>query len=242
MKLEENYNGIFKSIITSPPYYRCRKYGDHIREIGRESTIQEYLDQLTLVFKMCLNYLSDDGTLWIVINDIRKNGAKQNIPHRLAMQLQDNGYNYIDDIVWYKRNHLANGSKSNFAQAYEHILLFSKSMTSSVYNVIKSMERYAGIFEVATKAHYGQEHYAIFPEELISIILNFATREGDYVLDPFAGRGTTGLVCAKAGRSFMGIELYEHHIKSAKHNLDKAAIEYNNTLDKYSKFLVVEKY
>ena len=37
------------------------------------------------------------------------------------------------------------------------------------------------VWEIATKAHYGNEHFAIFPEELIIRIINFATEKGDWV-------------------------------------------------------------
>ena len=63
----------------------------------------------------------------------------------------------------------------------------------------------SNVWEVATKAHYGNEHFAIFPEELVDMIVRFATEKGDYVLDPFAGRGTTGIVAASLGRRFVGI-------------------------------------
>jgi DNA modification methylase len=59
----------------------------------------------------------------------------------------------------------------------------------------------SNIWEIATRAHYGNEHFAIFPEELVDIIVRFATEKGDSVLDPFAGRGTTGIVAASAANS-----------------------------------------
>jgi DNA modification methylase len=75
---------------------------------------------------------------------------------------------------------------------------------------------------VSTKAHYGNEHFAIFPEDLIARIITFATEKGDWVLDPFAGRGTTGIVCALLGRNFTGIDLYSENISTAKKNIQSA--------------------
>jgi DNA modification methylase len=77
------------------------------------------------------------------------------------------------------------------------------------------------VWEIATKAHYGNEHFAIFPEELIIRIINFATEKGDWVLDPFTGRGTTGIVCERLERNFTGIELYSDNVAKAEKNISQ---------------------
>lgn len=88
------------------------------------------------------------------------------------------------------------------------------------------------VWEISTKAHYGNEHFAIFPEDLVARIINFASQEGDWVLDPFLGRGTTGIVCALTGRNFTGIDLYAENVKNAEKNISNA------TLGRYDKKLV----
>ena len=75
------------------------------------------------------------------------------------------------------------------------------------------------VWDISTKAHYGNEHFAIFPEDLITKIVNFATRKGDWVLDPFAGRGTTGIVSGLLGRNFTGIDLYQENVTRAEKNI-----------------------
>jgi DNA modification methylase len=78
------------------------------------------------------------------------------------------------------------------------------------------------VWEVSTKAHYGNEHFAIFPEDLIARIVTFATEKGDWVLDPFVGRGTTGIVCALLERNFTGIDLYSENVATANKNIQSA--------------------
>ena len=78
------------------------------------------------------------------------------------------------------------------------------------------------VWEISTKAHYGNEHFAIFPEDLVARIVNFASEKGDWVLDPFTGRGTTGIVSALTGRNFTGIELYDKNVETAKNNINEA--------------------
>src|ERR671931_598382 len=76
------------------------------------------------------------------------------------------------------------------------------------------------VWESSTQAHHGTEHFAIYPEDLIARIVNFATKKGDWVLDPFAGRGTTGIVCACLERNFTGIDLYGNNVTKARQNIE----------------------
>lgn len=77
----------------------------------------------------------------------------------------------------------------------------------------------SNVWEVATRAHYGNEHFAIFPEELVKKAILFATRRGDWVLDPFAGRGTTGIAAVSLGRRFTGIDLYRENVEKSERNI-----------------------
>jgi site-specific DNA-methyltransferase (cytosine-N4-specific) len=54
--------------VTSPPYYRLRDYGDS-RQIGLESTVDEYVQQLRVVFRHVLRALTPTGTLWLNLGD-----------------------------------------------------------------------------------------------------------------------------------------------------------------------------
>lgn len=63
-------------VITSPPYFGLRKYGDDPRELGREQTPMEYVAAQVQVFRLCRRVLRDDGTLWIVIGDSYSHDSK----------------------------------------------------------------------------------------------------------------------------------------------------------------------
>jgi DNA modification methylase len=88
----------------------------------------------------------------------------------------------------------------------------------------------SNVWQIATKAHYGNEHFAIFPEELVDMIVRFATEKHDYVLDPFAGRGTTGIVAISLGRKFVGIDLYQENVDKANRNIIKGMAHKNNVI------------
>lgn len=68
------------------------------------------------------------------------------------------------------------------------------------------------VWSVCTKP-YSEAHFATYPEELILPCILAGSKKGDTVLDPFSGAATTGVVCAKNGREYIGIELNPEYIK-----------------------------
>jgi len=67
------------------------------------------------------------------------------------------------------------------------------------------------VWEVATKPYSGA-HFATFPPDLIKPCILAGSREGDVVLDPFSGSGTTGQVAIQHRRKYFGIELNMEYI------------------------------
>lgn len=59
------------------------------------------------------------------------------------------------------------------------------------------------------------------PIKLIEMLIQSATREGDFVLDPFLGSGTTALACQNLNRNFAGIEIEEKYIEMTNSRLQK---------------------
>jgi DNA modification methylase len=64
-------------------------------------------------------------------------------------------------------------------------------------------------------------HFAVYPEKLVETCLLASTKEGDFVLDPFTGSGTTGVVVIKHKRLFVGIELVRRYQGMAQERIDE---------------------
>ena len=73
-------------------------------------------------------------------------------------------------------------------------------------------------------------HPTIKPIKLMSYLITLFTREGDYVLDPFMGSGTTGLACKLLNRKFIGIDYEEDYFNIAEERLEVSREELINTL------------
>ena len=71
---------------------------------------------------------------------------------------------------------------------------------------------------------YPEAHFAVFPEKLPELCIKAGSREGDTILDPFFGAGTTGFMAQRLGRKWIGIELSEDYIKIAEKRLAQREI------------------
>ena len=76
------------------------------------------------------------------------------------------------------------------------------------------------VLHLATECN-NKKHSAAFPEELPEWFIKLFTKEGDMVLDPFAGSGTTLFVAERMGRNAIGIEIMEEYYKMVKKQLEE---------------------
>lgn len=74
-------------------------------------------------------------------------------------------------------------------------------------------------------SHVKEAHFATYPEELVEPCILAGTKEGDVVLDPFFGSGTTGRVAERLGRKWIGIELNDEYIEIAKKRTNDVQIQ-----------------
>jgi len=63
-------------------------------------------------------------------------------------------------------------------------------------------------------------HEAQKPLELIEFLIHLTTREGQVILDPFVGSGTTALACMRTNRQFIGFELNPHYVEIGQQRLN----------------------
>ena len=77
------------------------------------------------------------------------------------------------------------------------------------------------VLHFATECGY-VGHPAAFPEELPEFFVKLFSRECDVVCDPFMGSGTTGIVCKRLNRDFVGIDLMEKNVRLAERRISDA--------------------
>jgi site-specific DNA-methyltransferase (cytosine-N4-specific) len=151
------------------------------------------------------------------------------IPWRLAFALQDDGWYLRSDIVWNKPNAMPESVKDRPTRSHEYLFMLTKS-ESYYYDFAAVREPTPDgklrnkrlVWSVNTQATAGA-HFATYPPALIAPCVLSSTRPGDFVLDPFFGSGTTGLVAHELQRKYVGIELHPDYISLAAGRIDGAA-------------------
>lgn len=233
-KMKET-NGV-NLIVTSPPYnvdLGNNKYKkDGYSAYDDNLPYDEYLSFIRNVFALCYNVLAKDGRMAINVGD-GKNGSITT--HSDFIQIaKEIGFIPITTIIWNKNNtsnRCAWGSylsakAPSFPRGFEYILIFGKTKAreqSGISTITKEewKEYTNGLWTFAPENKqraYG--HPAMFPVELPKRLIKMLSYEGDLVLDPFMGIGTTGVACVELKRRFIGIELSEDYYNSAKERLN----------------------
>src|SRR5205085_12212703 len=80
------------------------------------------------------------------------------------------------------------------------------------------------VLHLATECS-NRDHSAAFPIELPSWFIKLFTEEGDVVLDPFAGSGTSCMAAIELGREYIGIEMKEEYYNLALSNIKAAEMQ-----------------
>lgn len=152
----------------------------------------------------------------------------QGIPWRLAFALQDDGWYLRSDIVWHKPNAMPESVKDRATRAHEYLFMLTKSERYFYdYEAVKEpglngkTRNRRSVWDVNTQP-FADAHFATFPPKLIEPCILASTRPGDYVLDPFFGSGTVGIVCVEHQRSYVGIELNPEYVTISAKRLNAA--------------------
>jgi len=158
--------------------------------------------------KLCYQVLKDNGTIWI-------SGTMHNI-YSIGMALEQEGFKIINNITWKKLNPPPNISCRFFVHSTETILWAKKDLKKAKHKFNYSLMRELNdgkqmkdVWESSlTKPSEKKcgKHPTQKPIEILEKIVLASTYEGDLILDPFNGSGTTGIVANRLNRKYLGIE------------------------------------
>jgi len=155
------------------------------------------------------------------------------IPWRTAFALQEDGWYLRSDIVWHKPNAMPESVKDRPSRAHEYLFLFSKSDRyyydyESIMETSNNNKRNKrSVWSINTQP-FLEAHFATFPTTLVEPCMFAGSREGDYILDPFFGSGTVGIVAQKNNRRYIGIELNPQYVDLAAKRLNTYNYDLSN--------------
>ena len=177
-------------VITSPPYNRKRndKYNNH------KDIKNDYVAFLENSINECLRVCKGN-----VFFNLQKNTYNKQDVHKIMGMFAEK---IIEVIIWKKSNPMPNPHLIN---AYEYILVLSENNKSLKANETYTLNHFTT--PVYSGNPYKKIHRAVMHPKACAYMIDNFSKEGDTVLDPFMGVGTTGAVCKNRKRNFIGIEL-----------------------------------
>ena len=125
-------------------------------------------------------------------------------------------------IIWDKVNAEPAMGKNILNSQFEVILVLEKNYPQSRQFNIANFKRgcETNLWKIKRGKKPTKIHGAVFPVALASKIIKLFTNEGDTILDPFSGSGTTGVACKRWNRNFILIEKEPEYCDIARRRLD----------------------
>ena len=240
-RMKEIPDGSIDLTVTSPPYDNLRTYNGNNDQWG-EHVWREVIADLYRV-------TADGGVVVWVAGDATIKGSETGTSFKQALWAKECGFRLHDTMIYLKSSQpRQNGAR--YEQKFEYMFVFAKGEPKK-RNLLREPSKNAGktvkrtcrdfgkdrlsmsetrVSETKVKGNvwfYGAKkndtnHPAIFPEKLAHDHIVSWSNEGDTVLDPFMGSGTTGKMAKATGRSFIGIELDPDYFKIAKQRIEAA--------------------
>lgn len=237
-------------IITSPPYWQLKDYGND-NQIGFNDSYEQYINNLNLVWKECFRVLHDGCRLCINIGDQFARsvyyGRYKVIPiHSEIIRFCETiGFDFMGQIIWQKTttmNTTGGGAvmgsfpypRNGIVKLdFEYILLFKKQGNAPKPTVDQKAQAAMTNEEWNTyfNGHWyfngakQDKHLAMFPEELPKRLIKMFSFPQETVLDPFMGSGTTAAVAKALGRNSIGYEINGDFIPLIKNRICSNLLE-----------------
>lgn len=236
-------------IVTSPPY------ADNRKKSYQGFPIERYVELFLPITEQLKRILKPQGSFVLNIKERAVSGERQTYVLELILEMKKQGWLWIEEYIWHKKNCYPGKWPNRFRDAWERCLHFTKqkkfkmfqeavmapmgswaqkrleklSETDRIRDESRSLSGFGknvshwlgkkyvyptNVLHLATECA-NRNHSAAFPIALPTWFIKLFTEEGDVVLDPFIGSGTTALACIELNRHYIGIELMENYYKLA---------------------------
>ena len=221
----ESFDFKFDMIFADPPYFLSN--GGISVQSGKVVCVDkgnwdkapsaEFIDEFNRKWlAVCKEKLKDNGTIWI-------SGTHHNI-FSVADQLSELGFKILNVVTWNKTDPPDNVSHRVFKHSAEYIIWAKKSKRAQHrynYELMRQLndgKQMTDVWRMPAVAKWEKscgKHPTQKPLSLLVRIIMASTKEGDWVLDPFNGSGTTGVAASLLDRKFLGIDMEKAYLELA---------------------------
>ena len=223
-------DGSVALMVTSPPYHVGKDYDSDV-------TFAEYLSLLQQVFAETHRVLEPGGRAVVNVANLGRRPYISLSSHIIRM-MEDLGFLMRGEVIW-RKGKAASGSTAwgswlsatnpIFRDVHEYCLCFSKGRWQRVRRGTSTitkeefLEATLSVWDIQPESANRVGHPAPFPVALPRRFIELYTFEGDVVLDPFLGSGTTAVAAIETGRHYVGYETDSGYVDIARNRIEKAA-------------------
>jgi modification methylase len=234
--MEQFPNKCIDLIFADPPYNLTLRQPLFRPEGGKYKGVDDDWDKFEDLYsyveftrdwlKQAKRVLKDDGAIWVT-------GTYHNI-FIIGYQLLASNWFILNDITWIKSNPTPNFAGVRFCASTETLIWATKKKGAKYtfnYHELKAMndgkqmraDWYIGVCRGKERLKINGEtaHPTQKPEALLERIILATSSEGDIILDPFFGTGTTGAVAEKLKRQWIGIDENEDYVDIAINRINE---------------------
>jgi len=221
--------------VTSPPYDNLRSYNGNNAQWG-EHVWKATLEDLYRVTK-------GGGVVVWVVGDATIKGGETGTSFKQALHAMACGFRLHDTMIYHKHGSGPPNSAHRYGQSFEYMFVFSRGTPSGGQvrtfpltgrtGKITRRQRDGSVKKGTYNEGGGKlpnvwqfawtdksDHPATFPLQLATDHIKSWSNEGDTILDPFMGSGTTGVACKNLDRNFIGIEMDAEYFRIASERIN----------------------
>ena len=244
----ESFDFKFDMIFADPPYFLSN--GGISVQSGKVVCVDkgnwdkapsaEFIDEFNRKWlAVCKEKLKDNGTIWI-------SGTHHNI-FSVADQLSELGFKILNVVTWNKTDPPDNVSHRVFKHSAEYIIWAKKSKRAQHrynYELMRQLndgKQMTDVWRMPAVAKWEKscgKHPTQKPLSLLVRIIMASTKEGDWVLDPFNGSGTTGVAASLLDRKFLGIDMEKAYLELASKRREE--LENEEVRQAYKEMVLVD--
>jgi len=237
-------------VVTSPPYFAGKAYEEALGQGHIPADYVHYLAMLHEVFVECVRVLEPGGRIAVNVANLGRKPYRSLSGDVTRLLEEELGLLLRGEIVWHKAKG-AGGSCAwgSFQSARnpvlrdltERIVVASKGRFDrarppaereaaalphrSTLDGDRFMDLTLDVWEFPPESATRVGHPAPFPKELPARLIDLYTFEGDLVLDPFMGSGSTGVAAVEARRRWVGYETDEGYAEAARARIAGALVD-----------------
>ena len=205
---------------------------EYVVEGYQEIETQNYKEFTEKWISQAIPLLKDTGSIWVI-------SGYNNLRH-VENAFANHQMELINHCIW--QYNFAVFCKNSFARCHYHLLYYAKNPSKRFFNRVQFYEQ--DTWKINREFAPGKEKNGTkLPTALIQKLIDFTSKPGDIILDPFMGNGTTAIVAKQNYRHYLGVEINKGSkpiIQSAINSLKDGEkyIPYNDrvpTLEELSK-------